>query len=179
MRKGWERMFVVVCDFKLFLYDLSATATDLGSNALSNHGNSMNLIGNSGFSTLNSNSNKNTNFSSAGDTVSYFNNPFVSVNTLIDMRDENFSVSGVSESEVIHANKKDVCCIFKVQTSMLAEHTDYDSSSLTSQHSGNIFGDDTQQQDNQYKEQKFTQLMMVDRESERNKWIDALQELRR
>lgn len=167
-------MFVVVCDFKLFLYDLTATAPDLGSNALSNHGNSLGLMGNSGFGTLNSNNNSNSNFSSGvSDTVSYFNNPFVSVNTLIDMRDEHFSVSGVSESEVIHANKKDVCCIFKVCTSMLAEYAD-GSSSSSSQSSA--FGDDTHPG---YTEQKFTQLMMVDRESERNKWIDALHELHR
>lgn len=131
-------------------------------------------MGNSaGFGTLNSNNNGNSNYSSGiGDTVSYFNNPFVSVNTLIDMRDEHFSVSGVSESEVIHATKKDVPCIFKVCTSMLTEQID-----STSQQS-NSFGDDSQK-DNQYKEQKFTQLMMVDRESERNKWIDALHELHR
>lgn len=166
-------MFVVVCDFKLFLYDLTATAPDLGSNALSNHGNSMGLMGNSGFGTLNSNNNSNSNFSSGvSDTVSYFNNPFVSVNTLIDMRDEHFSVSGVSESEVIHANKKDVCCIFKVCTSMLAECAD------GSQSSSQAFGDEAHAE-NQYSEQKFTQLMMVDRESERNKWIDALHELHR
>ena len=176
-------MFVVVCDFKLFLYDLTATATDLASNTISNHGNSLNSMGNGGVgfgtSTLNSNNNCNSNFSSAaGDTVSYFNNPFVSVNTLIDMRDEQFSVSGVSESEAIHANRKDIPCIFKVCTSMLSENC-VDSNSLSSQQS-NAFADDTQsQQENQYKEQKFTQLMMVDRESERNRWIDALHELHR
>ena len=178
VKKGWTRMFVVVCDFKLFLYDLTATAPDLGSNALSNHGNSMGLMGNSGFGTLNSNNNSNSNFSSGvSDTVSFFNNPLVSVNTLIDMRDEHFSVSGVSESEVIHANKKDVCCIFKVCTSMLAECAEgSNSSSMTSQ--SNAFSDDAQSEC-QYSEQKFTQLMMVDRESERNKWIDALHELHR
>ena len=176
VKKGWTRMFVVVCDFKLFLYDLTATATDLGSNALSNHGNSNSMMSNSGFGTL-SNNNYNSNFSSTGDSVSYFNSPFVSVNTLIDMRDEQFSVSGVSEQECIHANKKDIPCIFKVCTSMLTELVDNNSNA--SQQS-NVFGEDAQQ-DNPHKEQKsqFTQLMMVDRESERNKWIEALHELHR
>lgn len=169
-------MFVVVCDFKLFLYDLTATATDLCANALSTNHGGNGMMTNSGFGTLNSNSNYNSNFSSAGDTMNYFNNPFVSVNTLIDMRDEQFSVSGVSESEVIHANKKDIPCIFKVCTSMLAEHVDNCNS--TSQQSS-IYGGDDAASENQYKEQKFTQLMMVDRESERNKWIEALHELHR
>ena len=172
-------MFVVVCDFKLFLYDLTASATDVSSNALSNHG-SMSLGGNSvGFGTLNSNSNVNSNFSSAaGDSINYFNNPFVSVNCVVDMRDEHFSVSGVSESEVIHANKKDVPCIFKVCTSMLSEYNGENSNnslSLTSNQSVNMFSEDSQQQqENQYKEQKFVQLMMVDRESERQKWYVSI-----
>jgi len=67
------------------------------------------------------------------------------------MRDEYFSVSGVFESDVIHASKKDIPCIFRVTTSML--------------------GDDGSQ--------RFTQLFLVDRESEKNKWIDALHELHR
>ena len=60
-------------------------------------------------------------------------------------------MSGVFESDVIHATKKDIPCIFRVTTSML--------------------GDDGSQ--------RFSQLMLVDRESEKNKWIDALHELHR
>lgn len=69
----------------------------------------------------------------------------------MQIRDENFCVSGVLESDVIHASRKDIPCIFRVTTSMLG-----DESGL-----------------------KFTQLMLVDRETEKNKWIDALHELHR
>lgn len=65
------RQFVVVCDFKLFLYDISADR-----NAL----------------------------------------PSVHVAQVLDMRDAQFSVSSVKDSDVIHANKKDIPCIFKVKT---------------------------------------------------------------
>lgn len=60
---------MVVCDFKLFLYDISADR-----NAL----------------------------------------PSVHVAQVLDMRDPQFSVSSVKDSDVIHANKKDIPCIFKV-----------------------------------------------------------------
>jgi hypothetical protein len=69
VKKGWIRQFVVVCDFKLFLYDISPDR-----NAL----------------------------------------PSVHVSLLLDMRDEDFSVSSVRDSDVIHATKKDIPCIFRV-----------------------------------------------------------------
>ena len=130
VKKGWIRMFVVVCDFKLFLYDLSCNNDNSSSSGSYGSGSSSGLDGNPG-----------------GLNVTYF----VSVTTLIDMRDEAFSVSGVLESDVIHACKRDIPCIFRVTTSMI---------------SGS-------------REQKFTQSMLVDRESEKNKWIDALNELHR
>ncbi|CAG2109207.1 unnamed protein product [Medioppia subpectinata] len=130
VRKGWIRMFVVVCDFKLFLYDLNSNNESLSSSSSSYNTSALNQEG-------------------SGNPLN--TTPFVSVNTLIDMRDEYFSVSGVLESDVIHASRKDIPCIFRVTTSML--------------------GDDGSQ--------RFTQLMLVDRESEKNKWIDALHELHR
>lgn len=69
VKKGWVRQFVVVCDFKLFLYDISPDR-----NAI----------------------------------------PSVYVSQVLDMRDEEFSVSSVRDSDVIHATKKDIPCIFRV-----------------------------------------------------------------
>jgi len=69
IKRGWIRQFVVVCDFKLFLYDISPDRCAL---------------------------------------------PSVSVSQVLDMRDPEFSVGSVRESDVIHAAKKDVPCIFKV-----------------------------------------------------------------
>lgn len=69
VKRGWVRQFVVVCDFKLFLYDISADRSAL---------------------------------------------PCVNVSQVLDMRDVEFAVTSVRESDVIHAAKKDVPCIFKV-----------------------------------------------------------------
>lgn len=69
VKKGWVRQFVVVCDFKLFLYDISPDR-----NAL----------------------------------------PSVCVSQVLDMRDQEFMVSSVRDSDVIHATKKDIPCIFRV-----------------------------------------------------------------
>lgn len=74
VKKGWVRQFVVVCDFKLFLYDISPDR-----NAL----------------------------------------PSVYVSQVLDMRDEEFSVSSVRDSDVIHATKKDIPCIFRVSAKTL------------------------------------------------------------
>lgn len=74
VKKGWLRQFVVVCDFKLFLYDISAER-----NA----------------------------------------QPSIAVSQVLDMRDEQFEVSSVRDSDVIHANKKDIPCIFRVSVFLL------------------------------------------------------------
>lgn len=105
VKKGWMRQFVVVCDFKLFLYDLAQDKST---------------------------------------------QPNTWISQVLDMRDEDFSVSSVLESDVIHANKKDIPCIFRVTTSML-----------------NPPG------------MKNHTLMLVEKESEKSKWVDALNELHR
>ncbi|XP_019870807.1 serine/threonine-protein kinase Genghis Khan isoform X2 [Aethina tumida] len=105
VKKGWVRQFVVVCDFKLFLYDIS---TD--RNAL----------------------------------------PSVHVAQVLDMRDPQFSVSSVKDSDVIHANKKDIPCIFKITSSLMEPPGPRNST-----------------------------LMLADSEAEKNKWVVALAELHR
>ncbi|KAJ8981694.1 hypothetical protein NQ317_003415 [Molorchus minor] len=105
VKRGWVRQFVVVCDFKLFLYDISADR-----NAL----------------------------------------PSVHVAQVLDMRDPQFSVSSVKDSDVIHANKKDIPCIFKITTSLLEPPGPRNST-----------------------------LMLADTEAEKNKWVVALAELHR
>ncbi|MFT7801891.1 serine/threonine-protein kinase MRCK beta isoform X1 [Arapaima gigas] len=74
VKKGWQRAYAVVCDCKLFLYDVPE-----------------------GKSTQ----------------------PGVVASQVLDLRDEEFSVSSVLASDVIHATRKDVPCIFRVTSSML------------------------------------------------------------
>ena len=66
------------------------------------------------------------------------------------MRDPEFEVSSVRESDVIHAAKKDVPCIFRVTTSLM------DPPGIRHQC-----------------------LMLADSESEKTKWVVALNELHR
>ncbi|XP_063146432.1 serine/threonine-protein kinase MRCK beta isoform X1 [Candoia aspera] len=74
VKKGWQRVYAVVCDCKLFLYDVPE-----------------------GKSTQ----------------------PGVVASQVLDLRDEEFCVSSVLASDVIHANQKDVPCIFRVTASLL------------------------------------------------------------
>ncbi|XP_073460988.1 serine/threonine-protein kinase MRCK gamma isoform X1 [Aquarana catesbeiana] len=67
----------------------------------------------------------------------------------IDMRDSNFSVSSVLESDVIHANPKDIPCIFRVTFFQLS------SPPTTS-----------------------TQLLLADTEVDMQKWVQVLKELK-
>jgi serine/threonine-protein kinase MRCK len=107
VKKGWIRQFVVVCDFKLFLYDLPVERSTPHM-------------------------------------------PSVCVSQIIDMRDSEFEVCGVRDSDVIHANRKDIPCIFRVTTSMM---------------------DVPGGQNNT--------LMLAETESEKTKWVMALSELHR
>ncbi|MGH0173611.1 UNVERIFIED_CONTAM: hypothetical protein FKN15_065988 [Acipenser sinensis] len=105
VKKGWQRAFAVVSDFKLFLFDLQESRAAQPSNGASQ---------------------------------------------VIDMRDPQFSVSSVFASDVIHANKKDVPCIFRVTASQLSAPST-----------------------------KLSVLLLADSESEKGRWEAVLNELHR
>jgi serine/threonine-protein kinase MRCK len=63
-------------------------------------------------------------------------------------RDEGFAVSSVLEADVIHANKKDINCIFKVMTSLISPP-----------------------------EVGHQVLMLADNEQDKRRWVGALNEL--
>lgn len=137
VRKGWLRIYVVVCDFKLFLYDINSETSGSSSSSVS-------LVGSSsGYSREDSITAKT---SSGG----------VSVSRIIDLRDENFSVTSVLENDVIHASRTDISCIFRLSSSMIGD-----------------------EQSSHTQRSVFYQLMLVDKESEKIKWIEALHELHR
>ncbi|KAM8817181.1 serine/threonine-protein kinase MRCK alpha isoform 11-T11 [Rhynchonycteris naso] len=103
VKKGWQRALAVVCDFKLFLYDIAEGKAS---------------------------------------------QPSMVVTQVIDMRDEEFSVSSVLASDVIHASRKDIPCIFRVTTSQLSASNN-----------------------------KYSILMLADSENEKSKWVGVLSEL--
>ncbi|NXG54115.1 MRCKA kinase, partial [Hemiprocne comata] len=105
VKKGWQRALAVICDFKLFLYDVAEGKAS---------------------------------------------QPSVIVSQVIDMRDEEFSVSSVLASDVIHANRKDVPCIFRVTASQLSASSN-----------------------------KCSILILADSENEKSKWVGVLNELHR
>ncbi|XP_059369022.1 serine/threonine-protein kinase MRCK beta isoform X2 [Carassius carassius] len=72
VKKGWQRAYAVVCDCRLFLYEVPE-----------------------GKSTQ----------------------PGVMASQVLDLRDEEFSVNSVLASDVIHASRKDIPCIFRVTSS--------------------------------------------------------------
>uniref|UniRef100_H3AMD0 CDC42 binding protein kinase alpha n=1 Tax=Latimeria chalumnae TaxID=7897 RepID=H3AMD0_LATCH len=68
----------------------------------------------------------------------------------LSLRDEEFSVCSVLASDVIHANRKDIPCIFRVTASQLSACSS-----------------------------KCSILLLADNESEKNKWVGLLNELHR
>ncbi|XP_032876598.1 serine/threonine-protein kinase MRCK alpha isoform X3 [Amblyraja radiata] len=138
VKKGWQRALAVVCDFKLFLYDIAEGKAS---------------------------------------------QPSVVVSQVIDMRDEEFSVSTVLASDVIHANRKDVPCIFRVpltaepgrwvgpikQTPKL--HSTRDRKTATHI---KVTASQMSTSNN-----KCSILILADSENEKNKWVGLLNELHR
>uniref|UniRef100_A0A8C1SPP5 non-specific serine/threonine protein kinase n=1 Tax=Cyprinus carpio TaxID=7962 RepID=A0A8C1SPP5_CYPCA len=124
VKKGWQRAIAVVCDFKLFLYDLPE-----GKAA----------------------------------------QPGVVVNQVIDMRDEEFSVSSVLASDVIHANRKDIPCIFRVRI-FCAKFVSCPPLSLLQV---------TASQLSSSSNKKCSILILADSDQERTKWVGLLNELHR
>uniref|UniRef100_A0A8C9B3N3 Serine/threonine-protein kinase MRCK alpha n=1 Tax=Phocoena sinus TaxID=42100 RepID=A0A8C9B3N3_PHOSS len=108
VKKGWQRALAVVCDFKLFLYDIAEGKAS---------------------------------------------QPSVVVSQVIDMRDEEFSVSSVLASDVIHASRKDIPCIFRVSMCAVT------ASQLSASNN------------------KCSILMLADSENEKSKWVGVLSEL--
>nr|XP_020670749.1 serine/threonine-protein kinase MRCK gamma [Pogona vitticeps] len=103
VKKGWQRAFAVVSNFKIFLFDVPEGKTSQCD---------------------------------------------VAVMHVTDMRDEQFSVAPVLASDVIHANSKDVPCIFRVTSSQLSSpHT------------------------------TSSTLFLADSEAEMRKWVQVLTEL--
>ncbi|CDW57642.1 serine:threonine protein kinase MRCK alpha [Trichuris trichiura] len=75
------------------------------------------------------------------------------VSLVIDMRDEDFSVTSVKESDVIHASRKEVLCIFRVTSSQI--------------HQPVYLGEPC----------KMVTLLMADSQNEKQKWVISLNEL--
>uniref|UniRef100_A0A8C9TPJ4 Serine/threonine-protein kinase MRCK alpha n=1 Tax=Scleropages formosus TaxID=113540 RepID=A0A8C9TPJ4_SCLFO len=119
VKKGWQRALAVVCDFKLFLYDLAEGKAST---------------------------------------------PSVVISQVIDMRDEDFSVSSVLASDVIHANRKDIPCIFRVSAAGWEpdNHFNVTASQLSASSS-----------------HKCSILILADSEQERSKWVGLLNEMHR
>ncbi|WKY11250.1 hypothetical protein Q1695_003092 [Nippostrongylus brasiliensis] len=114
VKKGWQHTYVVVCDFKLYLYDC---VTDRQNKA-----NEIQPV----------------------------------IRQVLDMRDPDFGVTGVSEQDVIHANKNDLAKIFRITTSQIQGSSLSDEGTMTKQYT----------------------LLMADSQEERKKWVIALNELK-
>ncbi|CAI4222526.1 unnamed protein product [Auanema sp. JU1783] len=114
VKKGWQSTYVVVCDFKLYLYDCGADRQNKASGV----------------------------------------QPFI--RQVLDMRDPDFAVSGVTEADVIHAQKNDLGKIFRISTSQIQGSLCSDDSGMSKQYT----------------------LLMADNQDERKKWVIALSELK-
>uniref|UniRef100_A0A674B5N6 non-specific serine/threonine protein kinase n=1 Tax=Salmo trutta TaxID=8032 RepID=A0A674B5N6_SALTR len=118
VKKGWQRAYAVVCDCRLFLYEVPE-----------------------GKSTQ----------------------PGVVTSQVLDLRDEEFSVSSVLASDVIHATRKDVPCIFRVTDALIQSDLQigyHVTSSLLSSPAGAV-----------------SLLVLAESEAEKKKWMSILESL--
>ncbi|XP_060711739.1 serine/threonine-protein kinase MRCK alpha-like isoform X2 [Hemiscyllium ocellatum] len=103
VRKGWHRAHAILCDFKIFVYEVAESRSAQASAAVTH---------------------------------------------VFNLRDEEFSVSSVFFSDVIHANKNDVPCIFRITAPQLTVPSS-----------------------------KASLLVLADSEKEKKKWVTVINEL--
>lgn len=99
VKKGWQKALAVVCDFKLFLYDF-AEGKAAQPGVVVSQVIDMRLVKKDKVLDL-----SNLTFLWCLD---------ISLRVVLCFRDEDFSVSSVLASDVIHASRKDIPCIFRV-----------------------------------------------------------------
>uniref|UniRef100_A0A1I7VBU6 non-specific serine/threonine protein kinase n=1 Tax=Loa loa TaxID=7209 RepID=A0A1I7VBU6_LOALO len=130
VKRGWQSTYVVVCDFKLYLYDCS---TDKHGKAIDIH-------------------------------------PVI--RQVLDMRDTDFTVTGVTEADVIHASKSDLPKIFRITTSQIHGTLPTSGINTTGSTSSNGSASSEGPVSRQYT------LLMADNHEEKTKWVIALNELK-
>jgi len=129
VKKGWVKQLAVICDFKIFLYDMGESGS---VGRLGNHNNHREA------------------------------QPSVIANHVIDMRDEKFECTNVTDSDVIHANKKDLPCIFRIVSSCLWKTRRDSNESFTT-----------------YESSYYAPLLLLaDSEQSKREWMDMILQTR-